>query len=144
MSKLYDKYLFLKDNEPSPDSTLFLFKSGIFFIFLDSDAKIASNLFHLKLTCFVDDIVKCGFPVNSLDKYLNMAKFTPYKITIIEPNLNEKCSINQYQVKQNIEELLSKIASINTDTLSIREAYDFIDNIKLDSKNIIGSMENGK
>ena len=73
-----------------------------------------------------------------------MAKFTPYKITIIEPNLNEKCSINQYQVKQNIEELLSKIASINTDTLSIREAYDFIDNIKLDSKNIIGSMENGK
>ena len=52
MSKLYDKYLFLKDNEPNPDSTLFLFKSGIFFIFLDSDAKIASNIFNFKLKFF--------------------------------------------------------------------------------------------
>ena len=50
MSKLYERYNYLKRMEANGEHTLYLFKSGIFFIFLQEDAKIASNLFHLKIT----------------------------------------------------------------------------------------------
>ncbi len=144
MSKLYDQYLFLKSTESNSENTLFLFKSGIFFIFLDNDAKIASKLFNLKLTCFVNDIVKCGFPINSLNKYINLIKQTPYNLNIVDPSSSQKYSISDYHVNQNIENLLTEISRIDTESLSIKEAYEFIDNVKLQSKNIIGSIENGK
>ncbi len=51
MSKLYDIYSSLKSNEPKSDKTLYLFKSGIFFILIDEDAKIASKILNLKITC---------------------------------------------------------------------------------------------
>ena len=41
MSKLYNNYLALKKEN---ESTLFLFKSGIFYIFLDEDATKISNI----------------------------------------------------------------------------------------------------
>ena len=47
MSKLYNNYLALKKEN---ESTLFLFKSGIFYIFLDEDATKISNILGLKLT----------------------------------------------------------------------------------------------
>lgn len=108
MSKLYNQYLFLKSTETNSENTLFLFKSGIFFIFLDNDAKIASKLFNLKLTCFVDDIVKCGFPTSSLNKYLNLTKQTPYTINIIDQNANQKYSITDYHVKKILKNYLQK------------------------------------
>lgn len=142
MSKLYDKYLFLKSKEVEPDTTLFLFKSGLFFIFLDNDAKIASKLFNLKLTFFTNNVEKCGFPSNSLNKYLNMSKQTIYTIKIIDSNLDEIFSINDYNTRQDVEELLRKVSIINTDDLSIKEAYEFIDNLKLESIKIIESIKN--
>lgn len=144
MSKLYKQYLFLKSTEANSENTLFLFRSGIFFIFLDNDAKIASKLFNLKLTYLVDDIVKCGFPTNSLNKYLNLIKQTPYNINIIEPNSNQKYSISEYHINQDIEDLLSKISKIDTNFLSIKEAYDFIDDIKIFSNNIMENIKNEK
>lgn len=65
MSKLYNQYVILKVNNPNK---FFLFKSGIFFIFLDEDAKIMSKVLNLKLSNLNADILKCGFPENSLDK----------------------------------------------------------------------------
>ena len=49
MSKIYEKYLKLKSSSNYEKNTLYLFKSGIFFIFIDNDAKLASNLLNLKL-----------------------------------------------------------------------------------------------
>ena len=46
MSKLFDIYKNLKQED---SKTLFLFKSGIFYIFLDEDAKIINNLLDLNL-----------------------------------------------------------------------------------------------
>ncbi len=60
MSKLYKTYLILKNQDKN---TLYLFKSGIFYIFLDENAKIISNILNLKLTNLSPTVVKCGFPV---------------------------------------------------------------------------------
>ena len=82
MSKLYDKYRKLKTSENHTPNTLYLFKTGLFFIFIDEDAKIISELLNLKLCNLNETIVKCGFPCNSLQKYLNLLKSTPYNISI--------------------------------------------------------------
>ncbi len=58
MSKFYDKYKELKQNSPN---TLFLFKAGIFLLFIAEDAKIASSLLSLKLGNLNSEVVKCRF-----------------------------------------------------------------------------------
>lgn len=81
MSKLFDVYKRLKKED---SETLYLFKSGIFYIFLDEDAKTINKFYNLKLTYLNAEIVKCGFPLNSLQKYLNLFNNFPYKIKIID------------------------------------------------------------
>ena len=61
MSKLYDVYSYLKKSS-NEDNVLYLFKSGIFLLFIDKDAIIASDILGLKLTNLTNNIVKCGFP----------------------------------------------------------------------------------
>ena len=42
---------------------------GIFYNILNEDAKILNEKLGLKLTSLSPEIIKCGFPVSSLDKY---------------------------------------------------------------------------
>ena len=49
MSKLYDKYEILKNNNAS---MIYLFECGNFYIALDSDAIVMNEIFNLKLTKF--------------------------------------------------------------------------------------------
>lgn len=60
MSKIYDKYLKLKSSNDYQENTVYLFKSGIFFIFIEEDAKTMSQLLNLKLGKLNENIVKCG------------------------------------------------------------------------------------
>ena len=84
MSKLYDTYISLKANEEDTNNTLYLFKAGLFFICIDKDAQIASNILNLKLTNLNETIVKCGFPIQSLDKYSNLLKLSNYQFKIVD------------------------------------------------------------
>ena len=83
MSKLYKKYMSLKIND---SSKVYLFKSGIFYIFLDDDARTMSPILNLKLSNLNSVIVKCGFPINSSTKYFNILKKLDYDICVIENN----------------------------------------------------------
>ena len=65
---IYNKYIELKKDN---DKLLYLFEVGNFFIFINEDAKKISELTNLKLTKFGNNI-KCGFPINSLEKYNNL------------------------------------------------------------------------
>lgn len=138
MSRLYDTYSLMKKTDENADNTLYLFKSGIFYIFLDNDARIASSLLNLKLAYLTETIVKCGFPINSLEKYKILLKNTPYKIRIVDTSQNISYSIADYSTDSSIKELLSEIASVNPDELSISEAYAFIEKINKASKSILG------
>ena len=137
MSKLYDNYLFLKANDINSSNTLYIFKSGIFFILLENDAKIASKILDLKITYFTENVVKCGFPINSLKKYINILERTQYNFKIIDNSKNINYSIDDYIINDNIEKLLSKISTIDTNTLSVKEAYNFIETIKISAQYIM-------
>ena len=75
MSRLYSIYESLKRKD---NKTIYLFKSGVFYLALSDDAIYLSNKFNLKLTNLNDSIVKCGFPISSIDKYINVCIFLEY------------------------------------------------------------------
>lgn len=143
MSKLYNKYLELKSKD---DTVLYLFKSGMFYIFLDEDAKIVSKKLNLKLTNFNDTIFKCGFPINSLTKYTNILQ---------EKNINYKMidgeiitSKKQYIEAQSIQNYLEQIKKIDINKLTPIKAFELIYNLqkllrkKLNMKRIGNLYEN--
>ena len=134
MSKLYNTYLALKKQD---SKTIYLFKSGIFFIALDEDACFLSNIFHFKLVNLTDTLVKCGFPCSSFNKYDNLFKSHNLQIKIIESN-NTIYNLNQYNQSSSISDLLNFITSIDVNNLSVKEAYKFIEDLKNKVNNING------
>ena len=124
-------------HDDNSNNTLYIFKSGIFFILLDNDAKIASQILNLKLTYFTENVLKCGFPISSLEKYTNILEKTQYNFKIIDNIKNVSYSINDYTINEQIEKLLFEISSIDINSLSVKEAYDFIEAIKDSAQYII-------
>lgn len=127
MSKLYSMYLNLKKQNPD---TLFLFKSGIFFLAIDKDALRLSELLDLKLTNLNNTVQKCGFPCASLEKYLKLFKACNLDIKMIEIDKNTSYDLREYEQDKNTLEILDLIKNINIDNLSVSEAYNFIETLK--------------
>lgn len=113
MGSIYNKYVKLKEND---DKYLYLFKSGNFYIFLDEDAIKVSRVTLLKLTNYSNDIYKCGFPVSSIDKYLELFENLNLKVKVVENN-----SIDKY---------LSTIKELDINNISYEESKDILFNIK--------------
>lgn len=127
MSKLLNIYLNEKANN---QDTILLFKSSIFYIAIDKDATILSQLVHLKLTNLNDKIKKCGFPCSSLDKYLKLFRLHNLNVKLIEIDKNISYSIPEYTNSKLVQELLEQIDNVNVDNLSISDAYKFIEDLK--------------
>ena len=127
-------YTTLKKQDPD---TLYLFKVGLFYNFLNEDAILISNKLNLKLSNLSPTVLKCGFPYNSLDKYMQILSRTSYNIKIIDISKpNEIFTPNEFEINKNIKELLEEIAKINID-ISIKEAYSLLEIFKDKSKKII-------
>lgn len=124
MGKLYDIYL----NEKKKDlSKIILLKSGIFYLALDKDATFLSNAFGFKLTNLNNKIKKCGFPCSSLDKYLKLFNAYNLSVSIIDTKENTSYTLKDFEINRNIQNILKSIKNVNIDTLSILEAYSFIE-----------------
>ena len=139
MSKLIKMYKNLKTQN---SEKIYLFKSGIFYIFLDEDAREMSKALDFKLTSLNDEFVKCGFPSNSFDKYMNLIKKLNYDVEIVNPNNNMPYPVKSYSENLDVSNLLNEIVSIDVDNLSVREAYSFLDKIKYECKKIMQSQNN--
>ena len=125
MSKLYNKYLELKAKD---NNTLYLFKSGMFYIFIAEDAKIISEKFNLKLTNFNDTILKCGFPCNSLNKYVELIDSQQINFQIIDGVIiNSK---SQYIENQNIQNTLEQIKKLDINKLTPLKAFEILSNLQ--------------
>lgn len=137
MSKMYKRYLELKhvNNEE-----IYLFKSGIFYIFLDNDAQKMAPILNLKLTNLNENILKCGFPVNNLSKYLKIINNAGYSIKIVESVNSTPISENDFLLNSSVKKILIDLASIETDTLSIKEAYSLLENLSSNAKQIQKEM----
>lgn len=126
MSKLSKIYQIFKKQD---EDTVYMFKLGIFYIFLDTDAIKIGNLLNLKITQLNNEIVKCGFPVSAYDKYSNLLKLNNVKFNVID-------NINDVTDNTNFKKFLSKIRKVDVNHLSVSEAYKFIEDIKEESMKI--------
>lgn len=133
-SKLYTNYVSLKIKSPYKK---YLFKSGIFYIFIDDDAKELHKLLNLKLGHLNSNIVKCGFPVNSLDKYMKLLTQYGYAVEIVDFSTNSLFNYEEYLFKTKIHKFIDKISSLETNNLSISQAYDFLEELKNEANAIL-------
>lgn len=131
MSKLYDQYLSLKKQDPS---TFYLFKSGIFYIFLDEDAKKMATYLNLKLTNLNETVLKCGFPVNNLAKYSALMQEKGYLVKIVNTQAEQTHTTTDYILNSDIKSFIQKLSMIDSDNLSIREAYSFLEDVKKEAE----------
>ena len=127
MSKLYKRYNELKATN---DNQLYLFKSGMFFIFLDNDAKLISNELNLKLTKLNDNIVKCGFPINSFEKYSNLLKERGFEFSIIDEKSSIVTSTSNYLSNIEIVNMINKIKNMDINKTSPIQAFNILSNLK--------------
>ena len=113
-------YKNLKSQEPN---LIYLFKTGIFYLFLDNDAKTVAPILNLKLTNLNQSTLKCRFPCSSYDKYSVLFKMHDLKIKIIETDNKIMYNLKDYNANVMIRNLLESIKSINIDTFSISDVF---------------------
>ena len=140
MSKLYQKYQQLKTED---SQKCYLFKSGIFYIFLEDDARKLGPMLSLKITNLNDSIVKCGFPVNNLQKYLNIFKTLPVDIKVVETDKATPISNSQFTSLKCYEEFTSEICKLDINSLSVSEAFVFLEKIQKKATNILKENAHG-
>ena len=120
MSKLYLEYLKRKKEN---NDKYYLFKSGLFYIFIDEDARNISKITPLNITNLNNDIVKCGFPSNSLEKYLNIFKNLGLDVDIVDEIKKE--------TNENISRrIIKKIKNLDIDTLTPVKALNILNEFK--------------
>ena len=140
MSKLYKKYVLLKINKKKK---IYLFECGIFYIFIDEDAKLMSKILNLKLTLLNSVIFKCGFPVNSINKYLQILKNSNYNIEIVpSDNFSSPISINNFAISKKIEKIIYDFLKHDINSLSISQAFDLLNDLQIKFRKIIGEKDN--
>lgn len=121
-SKLYNEYLKLKDSDRD---TYYLFKCGLFYIFLDDDAKNVNKVTLLKLTNHASGVVKCGFPKEKLDDYLNVFKNIGINVKIID-NID---TFEDYSNKR-LSKYLNKIRDIDLKDVTPMDAFNILVKLK--------------
>ena len=135
MSKLMNLYTTLKKQN---SDTIYLFKIGLFYNFLNEDALKVSSLLHLKITNLSPEIIKCGFPSNSLEKYLKIFSNLPYTVKIIDSiNPSIIYSIEDFKLDASTKNFLKRISLINTDNISVSEAYSLLENLKVEANKFL-------
>lgn len=134
MSKQYNSYLSMKKLDKD---TILLFKSGIFYVLLDNDARLVSSILNLKLTQLNSEVVKCGFPINSLDKYLNLLISYKLNVKIIDINSNISYRPHEFTYENNTDSLLTELSTLNVNDLSIKDAYSKLEYFNYKANDIL-------
>lgn len=131
MSKLLKQYEELKKQDPN---TIYLFRIGIFYNILNSDAKIINEKLGLKITDLGPNIFKCGFPISQLDKYVEIFKKNDLKYKIIDnlPNQNTNDYLNNIEIKK----IINKILDIDFDNITFQQSFNMLLDIQSKLKNI--------
>ena len=113
MSSLYMKYLEKKNIDKNK---YYLFECGMFYIFIDDDAYKISKYVPFKITKLNENIVKCGFPKNSIDKYMGIFENLELDVEII--NNNDRDVIN--------DKIIKMIKDIDIDNISPLKAIEIL------------------
>lgn len=132
MSKLIKK---LNDLKKQDASSIYIFRVGIFYNILNEDAKLLNEKLGLKLTSLGPEIVKCGFPISSLNKYIEKFKELQLKYKIID-DLPNNTNIVDYSNNIEIKKILNKILDLDMNNTTFQQSFNILLEIQSKLKNI--------
>lgn len=115
MSSIYDKYNKLKSND---SDKLYLFKMGMFYDFISDDAVMVSKITTLKLTNHAKGVMKCGFPLGCLDKYLDIFNNLNLDVVIVDDDSND------------LSNYLNNIRDMDLDNITPIESLNILSKLK--------------
>ena len=133
MSKLYEQYKKLKGEDKD---TVYIFKSGIFYISLDEDAKKLSEIFNFKLTPFNDTIVKCGFPQTRLAYYMQALNQNKVSFQIVDSNYSKIDNYSDYINNVNLKKVVQFVLDIDMNNTTFQDAFFLLQKIQNSLKDI--------
>ena len=122
MSKILKKYKELKEKDASP---IYIFRIGIFYNILNEDAKILNEKLGLKLTSLSPEIIKCGFPISSLEKYTKKLNNLQLKYMVID-DLPKDTNIVDYSNNIEIKKILKKIIEIDMNNTTFQQSFNIL------------------
>lgn len=131
MSKLLTKFNVLKKENKE---TLYLFKSGIFYIAINEDALKLSEIFNFKITKLNDISTKCGFPSNKIDYYSNILKKCSVNYEIIN-NDTPISTLNTCQIN-----FIKKISNLEITLIDELKAKETLLSLKSEAKQILENL----
>lgn len=132
MSKLLKQYNELKKQD---NSFIYLFRVGIFYNILNEDAKIINNKIGLKITNLSPEIIKCGFPVSTIDKYKKILTEKNIKFKIID-NLPKNMSTTDYMNNIEIKKILNTITNLDMNNTTFQQSFNILLDMQQKLKNI--------
>lgn len=133
MSKLYEEYLKLKKDN---NNVIYLFKSGIFYIALENDARTLNEKLGFKLTNLNENVVKCGFPQQKLDTYINIIKNLEFNVEIIDSKYEKIGNYSDYLNNNKLKDVITQILNTDMDNISFRDSFYFLEKIKKEIEEI--------
>ena len=133
MSKLYEEYLKLKKDN---NDVIYLFKSGIFYIALLNDARTLNEKLGFKLTNLNENVVKCGFPQQKLDTYINIIKNLEFNVEIIDSKYEKIGNYSDYLNNNKLKDVITQILNTDMDNISFRDSFYFLEKIKKEIEEI--------
>ena len=132
MSKLLKQY---NDLKKQTSALIYIFRVGIFYNIFNEDAKILNEKFGLKLTSLSSEIIKCGFPISSLEKYTKKFNDLGLNYNIID-NLPQNTNIVDYSNNMKLNQLLKNISEIDMNNTTFQQSFNILLNIQENLKNI--------
>ena len=132
MSKLLKQYNELKKQN---SELIYIFRVGIFYNIFNEDAKILNEKFGLKLTSLSSEIIKCGFPISSLEKYTKKFNDLGLNYNIID-NLPQNTNIVDYSNNMKLNQLLKNISEIDMNNTTFQQSFNILLNIQENLKNV--------
>lgn len=134
MSKLITK---LNDLKKQDASSIYVFRVGIFYNIFNEDAKILNEKLGLKLTSLSPEIIKCGFPISSLEKYTKKFDNLQLKYKIID-DLPQNTNIADYSNNIELKRILKKITEIDMNNTTFQQSFNILLDLQNKLKNILG------
>lgn len=128
MSKLFNQYKALKENN---QDKIYLFKSGIFYIAIDNDARYLSDKIGFKLTNLNETIKKCGFPISRIDYYKKIFDIGNINYELIEDN-----QITVDLKNKDLNKLIKNIANLDFDNITYKQAFEILQDTSNEIKQI--------
>lgn len=129
LSKLYKSYINLKKSNPEK---IYIFKSGMFYIGLQEDAKKLSEIFGFKITNLNEEVVKAGFPQNRLEHYVSkLNEINDINFEIIDSDYGKIENYNDYLNNNKMKFIIDDILKLDLDDTTFRQAFDILSNLKL-------------